>query len=481
MRWCLFAWTVIACGWPAPTTLPAAPPLTQQQGAEALRRAVDFFRQQVSIEGGYLWSYSSDLSLREGEGRASKTTAWVQPPGTPSVGEALLAAYRNTGDRYYLDSARETALALVTGQLKSGGWDYRIEFDAGDRQRYAYRSLGENAGSRNTTTLDDNTTQSALQFLMHIDQQLAFKHKQIHEAAVYALRSLLRAQYPNGGWPQRFAEYPDPDKFPVRKASYPDSWPPLHPDVDYRSYYTFNDNTIADTIALMLDAAVVYSEPAYRAAAIRAGDFIILSQMPDPQPAWAQQYNNQGHPAWARKFEPPAVTGGESQGVMTTLMMLYRRTGEKKFLEPIPRALAYLKASRLPDGKLARFYELKTNRPLYFTREYKLVYHDRDLPTHYGFQVSSKLDRISQQYQQLLERGPDKAPQGKPQVQRARLTPSLQAAAEKVVAALDDRGAWAEDGSLRYQADGKSPSRIISCPTFISNVELLSRFVGARP
>ena len=477
----LLSWLLASSCCLAPLALPAAPPLTQQEGARELRRAVDFFRQHVSIQGAYLWRYSADLSLREGEGRASKTTAWVQPPGTPTVGQALLQVYRNTGDRYYLEVARETALALVRCQLKSGGWDYRIEFDPANRKRYSYRVLGEDAGSRNTTTLDDKTTQAAVRFLINIDRQLAFKDRQIHEAALYALRALLRAQYPNGGWPQRFADYPDPEKFPVRKAGYPESWPRTHPAADYRSFYTFNDNTIADTIALMLDAAEIYSEPTYRAAAIRAGDFIILSQMPDPQPAWAQQYNNKGHPAWARKFEPPAVTGGESQGIMTTLMMLYRRTGEKKFLEPIPRALAYLKASQLPDGKLARFYELRTNRPLYFTRDYKLVYHDRDLPTHYGFQVSSKLERISQQYEQLLERGPDRAPRDNAQVERARLKPALQAAAEQVVAALDDRGAWVEDGSLRYQADGDSASRIINCTTFIHNVTLLSRFVGARP
>ena len=53
------------------------------------------------------------------------------------------------------------------------------------------------------------------------------------------------------------------------------------------------------------------------------------------------------HPAWARVFEPPSVTGGESQGILRTLMVLYRETGNRKYLEPIPRALAYLKRSVL--------------------------------------------------------------------------------------------------------------------------------------
>ena len=55
-------------------------------------------------------------------------------------------------------------------------------------------------------------------------------------------------------------------------------------------------------------------------------------------------------------------------------MQLYRETGQRKFLEPVPRALAYLNRSRLPDGKLARFYELRTNKPLFFTADYQLTF-----------------------------------------------------------------------------------------------------------
>ena len=115
------------------------PRLTREQAAAALRKAVTFFRERVSAEGGYLWRYSSDLTRREGEGKADEKTAWVQPPGTPSVGEALLDVYLLTSDPFYLEAARETAEALIRGQLESGGWDYRIYFDPNQRRRYAYR------------------------------------------------------------------------------------------------------------------------------------------------------------------------------------------------------------------------------------------------------------------------------------------------------------------------------------------------------
>ncbi len=50
-------------------------------------------------------------------------------------------------------------------------------------------------------------------------------------------------------------------------------------------------------------------------------------------------------PAWARVFEPPSITGGESQGILRILMALYRETGIIKYFEPIPGALQYLKSS----------------------------------------------------------------------------------------------------------------------------------------
>ena len=450
--------------------------VTRERAAAALKRSVTFFRTQVSAEGGYLWRYSADLKLREGEGKAGAKTVWVQPPGTPSVGEAYLTAYKITGDKYLLDAARETALALVRGQLESGGWDYRIEFDPKARRRYAYRVDGNKSARRNTTTFDDDTSQSALRFVMRVDQALGFKDRKIHACAEFALQSILKAQYPNGAWPQRYSAFPDPKQYPIKKASYPKTWSRTYPKKDYRGYYTFNDNSIADLIDTMFLASEIYKTDRYAKAAERAGDFIILAQMPEPQPAWAQQYDANMHPAWARKFEPPSVTGGESQGVMRTLLSLYRRTGNKKYLKPIPPALAYLKKSRLKNGRLARFYELKTNRPLYFVKDtYELTYSDANMPTHYGFKVSSKLDRIERDYKRLLATPKNKLAPRRRRVS-TKLTRALQTEAAKLVASLDKRGAWVEAGRLRRAGEA---NRIISTSTFAKNIVTLARYVAA--
>ncbi|HUT93788.1 MAG TPA: pectate lyase [Thermoguttaceae bacterium] len=452
----------------------------RQQAAQALRKATDFFTGQVSTEGGFLWRYSEDLASREGEGKATDTTVWVQPPGTPPVGMAFLSAYRDTDDAYLLEAARRAAYCLVRGQLESGGWDYRIEFDPERRKRYAYRVEPAAEGRRNTSTLDDNTTQAALRLLMQLDKTLDFADEKIHEAAAYALDRLVAVQYPIGAWPQRFVAPCDPEQFPVKNASYPESWSREYPKANYSAFYTFNDNAIGDVIDVMFMAHEVYGDARYRAAVDRAGQFILLAQMPEPQPAWAQQYDADVHPAWARKFEPPSITGGESQGVMRTLLQLYRQTGDKQYLEPLPRAIAYFRRSELPDGRLARFYELETNKPLYFTKQYELTDSDADMPTHYAFQVGSGIDRIERDYQRLVELDPSQL-RREPSKTPRKASASQIARVKAVIAGLDDRGRWVDDGRLSYHGDDDPTRRVIDCHTFITNVGVLSSYLATVP
>ncbi len=444
----------------------------------ALRKACGFFRNQVSCEGGYLWRYSADLGKREGEGRADATTVWVQPPGTPAVGMAFLDVHQRTGDEYYLKLARDAGGCLVAGQLRSGGWDYRIEFDPARRARNAYRVAPERADQRNTTTLDDNTTQSALRLLMQLDQRLEFKDAEIHEAVQFGLAALLKAQYPNGAWPQRYSAPPDPEKFPVLRASYPEDWPREFPSVSYTDYYTLNDNTLSDVIDTMLLAGQIYGDAAYRAAALRAGEFLLLAQMPDPQPGWAQQYDRNMHPAWARKFEPPALTGSESAGVVRILFRFFQETGQKKYLDAAKRGLDYYHQSRLPDGGLARFYELRTNRPLYFTRQYELTYDDSDVPTHYSFKSGDWTNSLLQQYEALADAA-TVAPRAAAAYRPPAMSNSLAARTRDLLRSLDDRGAWVEAGRLKYHGDQDDTREVIDCQTFAKNIRQLADYLAA--
>lgn len=446
--------------------LGAAEP-TQDEARDALRRAIAFFHHEVAIEGGYLWRYSADLSKREGEGKVEREAVWVQPPATPSVGEAYLDAFEATGEASALAAARDAGAVLIRGQLHSGGWQDRVLLDRDERGTQAYRVDGPpGKKARNYSSLDDDKTQSALRFLMRLDQATGFDDPHLGGAVTYALRALEGAQFPNGGWTQVYEGPADPDA-PVLAASFP-AGEPTH-DKQYWFHYTLNDDTQADAIATMLLAHQIYGDQRWLASALHGGDFLIAAQLPEPQPAWAQQYDRQMQPAWARKFEPAAVSGGESQEVLRTLMDLYQATGERRFLEPIPAALAWFERSRLPDGRLARFYELETNRPLYMTSDYQLTYDDDDLPTHYGFQVTDKSAKLAKRYHELID-----DPWSPPQPRTPQRPDPDEVRA--VIDALDERGAWVEDGELRFHGKGDDTTRIIDPETFADNLRVLAGF-----
>jgi pectate lyase-like protein len=480
---------------------PEQDPALRERARAALRKAVEFYRTKVATEGGYHFAYAEDLSYGRSEMSEGPTRVEVQRDGTPLVGMAYLDAYEATRDRYYLDAARDVASALVKGQYCSGGWDYFIEFDPQKRPQFPYRADGQcgNSDSKRPTTLDDNITQAAVRLVMRVDRDLDFKDAPIHDAARFALDSLIKAQYPNGAWPQRYSSFPDPNAFPVLKASYPESWPRVWPGSSYQSHYTFNDNSIVDMIDAMLEAARIYNEPRYLASAEKGGAFILLAQLPEPQPGWAQQYDQAMHPAWARRFEPPSITGGESQSVVKALLLLYRETGNRKYLEPLPRAFAYYRRSLLPAADnpseirrracpgstpcMARFYELKTNRPLYITKGtrltpldqgaitvdgYELSYGDASVITHYAVLVSAAgWPDIEREYAEVERANPaslkrlDRLHGLSPWNSSSRQAPvgadgnsdrtapgHLETHVRRVIDAMDPRGAWVEEGNI---------------------------------
>ncbi len=438
----------------------------------AIESACAFFANDVAATGPYCWRVTGDLKLREGEGRCDATLGWVQPPGLPTVGGAFLDVYDLTGDARYLAVAQGVGQTLVKGQLHTGGWYYHLETDPVKRQEYLYRDMPVKKVGRSfrTTSLDDNVTQSTARFLMRLDKTLGFRDASVHDAAEFCLETLLIAQRPIGAWYQNWREYPKPTtdaEFPVIAASYPADWSREWLN-DWPGQYYLNDNVLMDMVDVMLDAYDTYGDERFHQSALRAGDFFIMAQMPDPQPAWAQQYDIDMHPCWDRKFEPPAISGRESQDAMLCLIKLYRRSSDARYLEPIPRAIEYLRSSILPDGRLARFYELRTNSPLYFTKDYQLTYDSSDMPKHYRFAWDSDLDAIEAAY--------NLAKAGEPEPVLA-LTPELSARVAAMIRALDDRGAWVEEGVMDTY-DMEPESGIISSQTFADNIRALCDYAA---
>ncbi len=464
----------------------------RQQALVTMQKAAAYMR-SIATEGGYLWRYSTDLTQRAGENAATVTQIWIQPPGTPSVGMAFLRAYEVTGEGTYLDAAKAAADALAIGQLASGGWDYLIDFDP-KRSASWYRrsdvgriSATDAATRRNISTYDDDNTQSALRLLLAVADASKGSNEprdgRIREARDYALAKLLEAQRPNGGWSQRWnGTSVSPAAFPVQPARYPAEYPREHPKTDYYGFYTLNDNTHRDCVATLLDAAKRLNRPELRAAAMKGGDFLILAQMPDPQPAWAQQYNPQLEPAWARAFEPPSICSSESVGAMRLLVDLYLESGDEKYLAPLPRAIAWFKRSEVSPGVWARMYELRTNQPVYGDRDGKIKYRLEDLSlerqTGYSWRGPYGVAGVIAYYEEVKQLGRDaflekrrkseakaNSPAGKTASVR-----TLEPRARAAIAALDKEGRWVTD----YKG---TPT--IRTETFIAHLRTLSDYVEA--
>ena len=476
----------------ASPALPAADAALATDARAAMNRATTFMR-SIAAEGGYLWRYSPDLKERAGENVATPTQIWVQPPGTPSMGMAFLRAYEATGDASFLDAAKAAAHALVVGQLESGGWDYVVDFDPAKSPAWYRRSdLGrvpavEAAKRRNVSTFDDDNSQSALRLLLAVADAAKGSNEPrdvgIRAARDYALTKLLAAQRPNGGWPQRWSGQPvDPQEYPVQPASIPASYPREYPKANYNLFYTLNDNTHRDCVMTLLDAGQRLGRPEYRAAALKGGDFLLLAQLPEPQPVWAQQYNPQLQPAWARAFEPPSVCSGESVGVMRLLVDLYLETGDEKFLEPLPRAIAWFKRSEIAPGTWARMYELGTNTPIYGDRDGKIKYRLEDLSperqTGYSWRGPYGVQGAIRQYEDvkaagraaILEKRTKAEKDAASEKGRAARAQALEPRVRAAIAALDAQGRWI----AKYRGTEQ-----IRTDTYIMNLRTLADYVEA--
>ncbi|MBI2808497.1 MAG: hypothetical protein HYX68_26215 [Planctomycetes bacterium] len=292
-------------------------------------------------------------------------------------------------------------------------------------------------------------TQAALQMLIRADKALGFKHEAIHQAVGYGLDRLLRAQFPNGGFPQVWIG--PVEAKPIVRAKFPDfDWRTEGKVRNYWDYYTLNDDIAGTVAATFIAAHQTYKHLMYKTALQKLGDFLILAQMPEPQPGWCQQYTYEMMPMWGRKFEPPAITGWESQDAMEALIRIAVYTGKKKYLEPLPRALAYYQKSLLPDGRVARFYELKSNKPLYMNKRYQLTYDDSDVPRHYGWKQPARFKQIEKQYQDA--KNGDVAKTRGVSAEEVR----------KIIKALDGQGRWIT------KHDG---SRLVGQPKFAEGFE----------
>jgi hypothetical protein len=307
---------------------------TGEEVVKAMKKASGYMANTVSTRGGYLWYYSSDLSERFGEIPARPSQVWIQGEGTPAMGSLFLDLYRATGEKCFLDYAREAANVLVYGQHPTGGWHYFIDFDKPGLEGW-YRDTAsrfivgweEFRHYYGNCTFDDNVTQGATLFLLQLYMESL--------DPVYlgplrrALEFILDSQYPNGGWPQRY---------PLRYEFAHDGLP------DYTSFYTLNDGAMNNIIDVLLRAYDELGNEEYLEAARRGGDFFMISQGPEGHAAWTDQFDMHLQPATGRTHEPACFQARYTLSTIEELEKLFLATGDRRYLRPIPMALDWLES-----------------------------------------------------------------------------------------------------------------------------------------
>jgi len=453
-----------------------------------MKKAADFMANTVSNRGGYVYTYSADLTRQWGEIPARPTQIWTQPPGTPAVGKLYLRAWQATGGEEFLEYTEMAADALIRGQHPAGGWNYLIDFDMpGIREWYA-TSASRNWGFEEyyhyygNCTFDDQATYAPAAFLLALYD--ATSDTEFLAPLLKTLDFVLEAQYSNGAWPQRY-----PLMFDY----------PHDGHADYTSYYTYNDGAIRNNIKLLVDAWEKLDDERYLEAAKRGMYFYILSQLPDPQGGWAQQYTPDMRPGAARTYEPAAVSLHRTLTNINDLMEYYRMTGDRRFLEPISHALSWMEASVVNDDPSADythagFYEPGTNLPLYYHFEgtdpdnYRW-WIDQDREGAWWYRKSAKPDipAIRRRYEALSALSPDEAraayERSKSATRRITAPDSDKVAA--IISSLDSRGAWVTEEAIRDTKNGMiddAPPEIIpavSIRVFIGNMNTLIDYIAA--
>lgn len=328
----------------------------------AMRRAAQFMLEKVSHRGGYVWSVSEDFKRFDGEVPARPTQVWIQG-GTPEVGHCYLDAYEATRDPLFLDGARRAADALVYGQRPEGGWHYFIDFDPkgtaewyraeASRFKWGYEEYRRHYGN---ATFDDANSAEAARYLMRF--YAATLEPAYLAPLVKALDFFVKAQYPNGAWPQRY---------PLGREHAHDGRP------DYTSFYTLNDGAAAANVMTLVEGYEMLGDERHLEAARRGVDFMIAVQGPEGQAAWAEQYDPKTmEPAAARTHEPAGFVVRESAETIRLLETFYLMTGSARYLRPIPGAIAWFERVNRETVEQkrppARYYQPGSNLPVYVVR-----------------------------------------------------------------------------------------------------------------
>lgn len=341
----------------------------------AMRRATQYMMDVVAYQDGFVWNYLPDFSRQWGELEAKRTMVWLQSPSTPDMGQLLIDAYHATGDEYYYDCALRVVRCIVRGQLPCGGWNYMFDLEPEDSLKAWYATIGRQAWRLEefqhyygNATFDDEATKHCAELILRLYLE---KHDPaLRKPLDKAIDFMLKSQYANGGWPQRFPLMYDH---------------PFRGKADYSSFITINDNVMPENIDFLLQCYQSLGMSQLKEPILRAMHLMRDLQQPLPLAGWADQYTPDDlKPAHARSYEPRSVNTGTTVSMIFKMMEFYQLTGDESFLEGIPDAITFLESMRLPSQLAAkvrrtplqgdeilvpRFIDPDTHQPMYVHRK----------------------------------------------------------------------------------------------------------------
>jgi PelA/Pel-15E family pectate lyase len=263
-------------------------------------------------------------------------------------------------DWYKTGQARDIGQNILSWQCEDGDWPKNIDTVSAPRPPATKPASG---------TFDNGATTGELRYLARLIR--ATGDESFQASFLKGLNLILKAQYPNGGWPQ----------------SYP-------PGTGYSRHITFNDDTFVRLAELVRDSSAFEFLPQdtrrkCQTAFDRAIDCILRAQIKvDGQlTAWCAQHDELTlEPRPARTYELVSLSGAESARLLRLLMTLENPSAEVR--RAIEAGVNWFQKVKLTgvrqlrengERKIvrddsapplwARFYEIGTNRPIFSGRD----------------------------------------------------------------------------------------------------------------
>ena len=314
----------------------------------------------------------ADAAVVRAEVAANGTTNALR---APSGGDFKLKV--KPGDAWFAgDEAGPLAGAILSFQTPSGGWSKHMGFTKGPRKPGMLWTSQNEPGqpAHYVATFDNGSTTSEMELLAGV--WLATKREDCKAGFIKGLNFILAAQYPNGGWPQ---------VYPLEGG--------YHDDI------TYNDDAMTHILELL--QGITDKSPGYAflddarrqqaAEALAKGIGCVLKTQVvqgDKKTVWCAQHDALTlQPVAARKMEPATLSGLESAHILKFLMTVPNPApevvagieGGLKWFEDakITNVSAtkangktiYVPAPAATEARWARFYDLKSARPVFPGRD----------------------------------------------------------------------------------------------------------------